>query len=223
MGRRMARIAPTSNPPTSHRDLIVIGASAGAVPVLLELATRLPADFPAAVLVVLHVGAHRSVLPDLLKGCGPLRARHAVDGQALQPGTIEVAPPDQHMLVEGRRIRLQHGPKENHARPAIDPLFRSAALAQGPHVIGVLLSGRLDDGTAGLLAIKQSGGVAVVQDPADAEHPEMPRSALAHVDVDCCVPGSELADTLLRLVNGSLAQARVAAVTPARPNRRSTA
>ena len=196
----MARIALSSHTSTPPRDLVVIGASAGAVPVLLELAKRLPADFPAAVLVVLHVGAHRSVLPDLLKGCGALPARHAVDGQALQAGTIEIAPPDQHMLVEGARIRLQHGPKEHHARPAIDPLFRSAAQAQGPDVIGVLLSGCLDDGTAGLRAIKQRGGRVVVQDPDDAEHPEMPRSALAHVDVDCCVPGPELADTLVRLV-----------------------
>jgi two-component system chemotaxis response regulator CheB len=196
----MARMTLSSNTSTPPRDLVVIGASAGAVPVLLELAKRLPADFPAAVLVVLHVGTHRSLLPDLLKGCGALQARHAADGQALQAGTIEVAPPDQHMLVEGDRIRLQHGPKEHHARPAIDPLFRSAALAQGPHVIGVLLSGCLDDGTAGLRAIKQCGGMAVVQDPDDAEQPEMPRSAMAHVDVDCCMPGSELADILMRLV-----------------------
>ena len=215
----MSGIAPSSSRPTSPRDIVVIGASAGAVPVLLELATHLPADFPAAVLVVLHVGAHRSVLPDLLKGCGALPARHAIDGQALQAGAIEIAPPDQHMLVEGDRIRLQHGPKEHHARPAIDPLFRSAAQAQGAHVIGVLLSGCLDDGTDGLRAIKQCGGVAVVQDPADAEHPEMPRSALAHVEVDYCVPGRELADTLLRLVArpGGLVPAAIA--TPARAAR----
>ena len=208
----MARIALTSSTTTARRDLVVIGASAGAVPVLLELATQLPAGFPAAVLVVLHVGAHHSVLPELLKGCGALHARHAVDGQALQPGTIEVAPPDLHLLVEGSRIRLQYGPKENHARPAIDPLFRSAALARGPRVIGVLLSGRLDDGTAGLRAIKQCGGLALVQDPDDAEHPEMPRSALACVDVDGCVPRSELAHTLLRLVARPLAP--MTAATP---------
>ena len=196
----MSRLALSPSRPTARRDLIVIGASAGAVPVLLDLAAHLPADFPAAVLVVLHVGAHRSVLPDLLAGRGALQARHAVDGQALQPGTIAVAPPDQHMRVEDGRIHLWHGPKEHHARPAIDPLFRSAARAQGPHVIGVLLSGRLDDGTAGLQDIKQCGGLTVVQDPADAQHPEMPRSALAHVAIDYCVTGSQLADTLLRLV-----------------------
>src|SRR6476469_2885857 len=134
----------------------------------------------------------------------------------LQPGAIEIAPPDEHMLVEGNCIRLRHGPKEHHARPAIDPLFRSAASAHGPQVIGVLLSGRLDDGTAGLRAIKQCGGRVVVQDPEDAEHPEMPRNALAHVVVDCCVPGSELARTLLRLVAGPLA---TAASTPATSTR----
>lgn len=215
----MSGIAPISSRPTSPRDLVVIGASAGAVPVLLDLATRLPADFPAAVLVVLHVGAHRSVLPDLLKGCGALAARHAVDGETLQAGTIEIAPPDQHMLVEGDRIRLQHGPKENHARPAIDPLFRSAAHAQGAHVIGVLLSGCLDDGTAGLRAIQQCGGVTVVQDPADAVHPEMPRSALAHVDVDYCVSGADLADTLLRLVARHSGLMPAATVTAGQPPR----
>ena len=213
----MARIALTSSTTTARRDLVVIGASAGAVPVLLELASQLPAGFPAAVLVVLHVGAHHSVLPELLKGCGALRARHAVDGQALEPGTIEIAPPDLHLLIDGSRIRLQYGPKENHARPAIDPLFRSAAQAHGPQVIGVLLSGRLDDGTAGLGAIKQCGGLAVVQDPDDAEHPEMPRNALAQVDVDCCVPASELAPTLLRLVARPLAvDAPLTAATPTR-------
>lgn len=194
-----ASIGSTSQS-TLRRDLVVIGASAGAVRVLLDLAAHLPADFPAAVLVVLHVGAHRSVLPDLMRSRGAIRARHAADGQRLQPGTLAIAPPDQHMLVDDGHIRLRRGPKENHARPAIDPLFRSAALAHGNRVIGVLLSGRLDDGTAGLQAIKQCGGLAVVQDPADAEQPDMPRSALAHVDVDCCVPASALADTLLRLV-----------------------
>jgi len=208
----MAQIALTSSTPTGRRDLVVVGASAGAVPVLRGLATQLPADFPAAVLVVLHVGAHHSVLPELLKDRGALRARHALDGQVLQPGAIEIAPPDEHMLVEGNCIRLRHGPKEHHARPAIDPLFRSAALAQGPRVIGVLLSGRLDDGTAGLGAIKHCGGLVMVQDPDDAEHPEMPRSALAHVAVDCCVPGSELAPTLQRLV--ALALVPVTAATP---------
>jgi two-component system, chemotaxis family, protein-glutamate methylesterase/glutaminase len=182
------------------RDLVVIGASAGGVSVLLDLAAALPADFPACVLVALHVGAHRSLLPELMGARGPLRAVHPHDGQALQRGTIFIAPPDHHMLVEDGRIRLNRGPRENHARPAIDPLFRTAALSHGQRVIGVVLSGRLDDGTAGLQAIKRCGGLAVVQDPRDAEYSDMPRSACDHVDVDICVPATRLAGCLLDCV-----------------------
>jgi len=183
-----------------RRDLVAIGASAGGVQVLLDLAAALPADFGACVLVALHVGAHRSVLPELMSARGPLRASHPADGQPLQPGAIFVAPPDHHMLVEDGLIRLSRGPKENHARPAIDPLFRTAALSHGPRVIGVVLSGRLDDGTAGLQAIKQCAGLAVVQEPADAEQPDMPASAVANVAVDVQVPAARLAETLVRLV-----------------------
>jgi two-component system chemotaxis response regulator CheB len=182
-----------------HHDLVVIGASAGGVQVLLDLAAGLPSDFPACVLVVLHVGAHRSLLPELMNARGPLQAAHPQDGQALVPGRIFIAPPDHHLLVRDGRMRLTRGPKENHARPAIDPLFRTAALDRGSRVIGVILSGRLDDGTAGLQAIKRCGGLAVVQDPADAEQPEMPGSAVAHVEVDACVPGAQLAATLAAL------------------------
>ena len=182
------------------RDLVVIGASAGGVQVLLDLAAALPGDFPACVLVVVHVGAHRSLLPELMSARGLLRAVHPRDAQSLQPGTIFVAPPDHHMLVEDGRIRLNRGPRENHARPAIDPLFRTAALSYGRRVVGVVLSGRLDDGTAGLQAIKRCGGLAVVQDPADAEYADMPRSACDHVDVDLCVPASRLAACLLDCV-----------------------
>ena len=194
--------APQS-PPNSdlRRDIVVIGASAGGLRVLLDLASALPAGLPAAVLMVLHVGAHRSVLPELLSKRGAIRAIHPVHGQPLLPGTIYVAPPDHHMMVENDLIQVQRGAKEHHARPAIDPLFRAAALAYGPRVIGVVLSGRLDDGTAGLQAIKRCGGLAVVQEPADAEHPDMPASALDNVAVDFCVPRERLAETLLALVN----------------------
>ncbi|MDB6164614.1 MAG: protein-glutamate methylesterase (protein methylesterase)-like protein [Xanthomonadaceae bacterium] len=209
------KAAARSHPqPTPKRDIVVIGASAGGVAVLLDLAADLPEDFPAAVLVVLHVGAHRSVLPELMASRGAKRALHAIDGQPLHHGTILVAPSDQHMLVQGGTIRLQRGPKENHARPAIDPLFRSAALAHGPRVIGVVLSGRLDDGTAGLQAIKRCGGLAVIQDPADAEQPEMPVSALAHVDIDHCVPAANLVETLMRLVGTPVAAAPPAPAAP---------
>lgn len=183
-----------------RRDVVVIGASAGGFSVLLELVAGLPANFPASVLVVLHVGSHPSVLPELFNKRGLLPAIHPRSGQVLRPGTIYVAPPDHHMLVEDDAICLTRGAKEHHARPAIDPLFRSAAIACGARVIGVVLSGRLDDGTAGVQAIKQCGGLVVVQDPADAEQASMPASACAHVAVDRCVPRAVLADTLIAMV-----------------------
>lgn len=182
-----------------RHDIVVIGASAGGVQVLLDLAAQLPADFAACILVVLHIGTYRSQLPRLMTSVGPLPAAHATDGQPLQPGHIFIAPPDHHLLVGDGLLRLYRGPKENHARPAVDPLFRSAALALGPRVIGVILSGGLDDGTAGLQAVKQCGGLAVVQSPDDAESRDMPASALAHVAVDACVPGAALAATLIEL------------------------
>jgi len=215
----------TGPSPAPRRDIVVIGASAGGVQVLLDLAAALPAPFPASVLVVLHVGAHRSVLPELMGARGANPVLHPADGQPLRAGTIYVAPPDHHMLVENTlvesrlventlahsgAIRLQRGAKEHHARPAIDPLFRSAALAYGPRVIGVVLSGYLDDGTAGLQAIKRCGGTAVVQDPADAEQPSMPASALHSVEVDHCVPAGRLAQTLVALVGQPLVASRPA-------------
>src|SRR5437868_1425250 len=130
-----------------RRDIVVIGASVGGLPLLLSLAAALPRGFPAAMLVVQHIGAHKSVLPELLVNAGNNLAVHPEQGQHLEHGTLYVAPPDHHMLVVGDHIRLTHDAKENHARPAIDPLFRSAAIAHGPRVIGAILSGRLDDGT----------------------------------------------------------------------------
>jgi two-component system, chemotaxis family, protein-glutamate methylesterase/glutaminase len=168
--------------------IIVIGASSGGVSALQALAAQLPASFPAPILAVQHIGSHRSLLPSLLRRRGPLPAAHGEHGEPIVAGRIYVAPSDHHMLVEDHTIRLARGPKEHHARPAIDPLFRSAALAHGPSVIGVVLTGYLDDGTAGLQAIKRRGGVAVVQDPDDAEMPSMPESALRHVHVDHRVP-----------------------------------
>ena len=193
-----APASPNSGP--ARRDIIVIGASAGGVSALLTLMTTLP-RVPAAVLIVLHIGPHRSVLPALLQNRSSNRAIHAEDGQPIEPGTLYIAPPDHHMLVEEGFIRLTRGPKEHHTRPAVDPLFRTAALAYGPRVIGVVLTGRLDDGTAGLQAIKDCGGVAVVQDPAEAEHRSMPLSALKSVPVDRCVPLTSMAETLLQLVD----------------------
>lgn len=178
---------------------ILIGASAGGVYALLELAAALPPAFPAPILVVQHIGAHRSQLAELLSDRGPNRAVVAADGQQPEAGTIYLAPPDHHMLVKQGLIRLTRGPKEHHARPAIDPLFRSAALDLGPRAVGVILTGMLDDGSAGLQAIQQCGGITVVQDPADAYEPGMPRAALAATEVDHIVSLAALPRLLLAL------------------------
>ena len=182
--------------------LVVVGASAGGVGALLLLASTLPTTFPWPILVVLHIGGHRSLLPQLLSSRGLLPAAHAQHGERLAGGHIYVAPPDHHLLVEDGHIRLTKGPKEHFTRPAIDPLFLSAALNYGPAAVGVVLTGTLEDGTAGLQAIKQCGGIAVVQDPRDAVEPEMPRSALRHVAVDHCAPVAALAEVLVRLATG---------------------
>ncbi len=180
--------------------IIVVGASAGGVEAVRFLAAALPADFRAAVFVVLHIGAHKSDLPWLLNQLGPLRAVHPISGDPIRPGHIYVAPPNHHLLVEPGCVRLTKGPRENWARPAIDPLFRSAAQAYGAGVIGVVLTGGLNDGTAGLHEIKQRGGTAVVQDPSGAANPSMPRSALEHVAVDHCLPLPRLPGLLASLV-----------------------
>jgi two-component system chemotaxis response regulator CheB len=185
-------------------DLIVIGGSAGSVDAVCLLAAALPADLPAAVCVVVHQPPHApSRLPEILARVGSLPAVPARDGAPLRPGTIHVAVPDQHLLVvrdgDAGMIRLVRGPRENRTRPAVDPLFRSAALAYGPRVVAVVLSGALDDGTAGLWAVRDRGGLAVVQDPADAAVSSMPASALAEVGADHVVPVREMAELLGRL------------------------
>lgn len=182
------------------RNIVVVGASTGGVFALQVLASKLPADFPAAVAIVLHIGSNSSVLPEMLNRRRRMPAKHAMHGEPLLPGRLYVAPPDHHLLVDDSSLVLTRGPKENHARPAIDPLFRSAALVHGPRVIGVQLTGALDDGVDGLQLIKQCGGVVVVQDPADADDPSMPRNALARVQVDHCVPLDDIPDLLCRLV-----------------------
>ncbi|QCO06672.1 chemotaxis protein CheB [Azospirillum argentinense] len=180
--------------------LIVVGASAGGLEALEALVRELPADLPAAVCVVLHIGDRPSTAPSILDRAGPLSASHATDREPLRAGRIYVAPPGCHLVVEPPgRLRLSRGPRENSTRPAADPLFRSAARACGPKVVGVVLSGALNDGTAGLAEIKRQGGIAVVQDPADARHPGMPRSALDHVAVDHCVPAAAMGALLARL------------------------
>src|SRR5262245_35696605 len=180
---------------------IVIGTSAGGVDALRTLISSLPGDLDAVPLAVIHIApSSPGFLPELLNKTGQLHALHPAQGEKMKRGRFYLAPPDHHMLVEARgTIRLSHGPKENRARPAIDPLFRSAALAFGLETIGVILTGNLDDGTAGLLAIKKSGGTTVVQDPLDAAAPSMPRSAARHVQIDHKVSLSKLAPLLVRL------------------------
>lgn len=186
--------------PTPSHPLVVVGASFGGIEALLALAAGLPKDFPALIAVVQHIGRQSSVLPQLLARAGPLDAVHPRDGEPLRLGRIYVAPPDHHLLVTPRAVRLSRGPRENHTRPAIDPLFRTAALHWGPAAIGVVLTGELDDGTAGLAAIKACGGRTVVQDPQEAVSPGMPGSAIANVKVDHCVPLGAIAPLLSRLV-----------------------
>jgi two-component system chemotaxis response regulator CheB len=179
--------------------VIVVGASQGGVKALQSLFSGL-AEFPAPVLVVLHIGGGQSLLPSILNDSG-VQASFGKDGESPQAGHVYIAPPDHHMLMKGGRLELSRGPRENWARPAIDPLFRSAAENFGPDVIGVLLSGRLNDGTAGLYEIKRRGGIAIVQTPSEAEAPDMPRSALENVAVDYCLPVMEMPRLLTRLVN----------------------
>lgn len=169
------------DPPGQH--LVVVGASAGGVEALRDLVAALPADFPAAIVVVLHIApAGSSVLPQILGRAGNLPAVPAADGEALRGGRVYVAPPDRHVVVEDGHLCVMRGPSVNGHRPAIDPLFRSAAAAYGAHVAGVVLSGVLDDGTAGLLAVKDAGGRTLLQDPASALYAGMPSSAIEAVE-----------------------------------------
>jgi len=183
------------------RDIVVIGASAGGVEALAALVRRLPSDLGAAMFVVLHLSPeHKSVLPQILSSAGPLVAKHARNGETIFPNRVYVARPDHHLLVHEDHIRVVRGPRENGHRPAIDPLFRTAAYTFGARVIGIVLSGALDDGTAGLAAIKSQGGLAIVQDPDDALVDSMPRSALENVDVDHVLSVAELGKMLPQLV-----------------------
>src|SRR5436190_12477376 len=186
------------------RDIIVIGASAGGVDALKTLVSQLSPDVPASFFVVLHVSpVKKSHLPEILTQAGALPAVHAKSGDSIQQGRIYVARPDQHLLIQDGRIRLWRGPKENHSRPAIDPLFRSAAEAFGPRVIGVVLTGMLDDGTAGLIEIKKRGGLSVVQDPDEALFSSMPGNALKRDHVDYSVKISAMAELLTSLIRDS--------------------
>jgi two-component system, chemotaxis family, protein-glutamate methylesterase/glutaminase len=186
----------------SPTDVVVaVGASAGGVEALCNLVSGLPRGLPATVLVVLHVSpSSPSVLPSILGRCGLLPASHAADGEILQAGRIYVAPPDHHLLVESRRVRLWRGPRENGMRPAIDPLFRSAGAEYGSAAIGVVLSGMLDDGTAGLIELQRGGGLALVQDPNDCDFRSMPTSAARFASPDHVAPARDLAGLIQNAV-----------------------
>jgi len=182
------------------KRIVVIGASSGGIETLRSLVSALPGDFPAPVCIVMHMAPQSpGLLHEILRRAGPLDAVMPKSGERLRRGTIYVAPPDLHLLVEPGQLRLTRAPRENRFRPAIDPLFRTAAQAYGPAAIGVILTGNLDDGTAGLAAIKQLGGTTIVQDPNDALFPAMPESALAHVAVDHVIPVVDLAPLLTAL------------------------
>ena len=191
------------------RNIIVIGASAGGIEALETLFSGFLSVPRAAFFVVLHIPAESpSMLAKIIDRSGPLVAKAVEDGEPVQLGRVYVAPPNVHLLVESSKksaaglghIHLHKGPTENRHRPAIDPLFRSAAVAYRSRVIGVVLTGFLDDGTSGLLAIKRCGGIAIAQDPTDAKYPDMPTNAIAAVDVDYQLPIDKMAPTIARLI-----------------------
>lgn len=190
------------NPKTGQ--LIVVGASAGGLNALIGLVQQLPKNFPAPVLIVQHISADASgdVLLNALNKHGKLDCSHAVHGESVKAGHVYLAPSDHHLLVEkGGHLHVTKGAQENRSRPGIDPLFRSAAVAFGNRVTGIILTGYLDDGTAGLIAIQRCGGTCIVQDPNEADYPDMPKNALNQLKADYCVPIAEMGGILSKLVN----------------------
>jgi two-component system, chemotaxis family, protein-glutamate methylesterase/glutaminase len=229
MTLRMADLTPenlsrtladaASGPAGGQRDLIAIGASAGGVEALSQVAAGLPRELPAAVLVVLHVlPTGTSVLPQILERAGALPASSAENGEPLERGHIYVAPPDHHLLVWDGRIQLSRGPRENGHRPGVDPTFRSAARNYGDRVIGVVLSGTLDDGTAGMRVVKSRGGVTVAQDPDDCSYPGMPQSAIDHGVADHVLPVGGIPDCICSLLDKPVEASPPAPETAPRTN-----
>jgi two-component system chemotaxis response regulator CheB len=184
------------------RNIIVIGASAGGFEAIKTIVANLPSDLDASLFIVWHIAPTvHGILPQVLRGLTHIPVAHAVHNEPILTNRIYIAPPDHHMILEKDRVLVTRGPKENRFRPAVDPLFRSAAYAFGSRVIGVILSGALDDGTAGLWIIKHRGGLAVVQDPADAQVPSMPENAIREVATDYVVPVAQLPSLLTRLAD----------------------
>lgn len=193
----------------ANRDVLAIGTSAGGVEALIFLAKRFPREFPAAVFVTIHLPSHsRSLLDELLTNAGPLRAQFARDGDTVRKGQIYIAPPDRHLLLDGDRVGLGEGPRENNARPAIDPMLRSTALCCSGRAVGVVLTGSLGDGASGLWAVRQGGGITVVQDPTDAAFSEMPLTALNRANPDHVVTLNEMPGLLQRLAHEPAGEAR---------------
>lgn len=190
------------------RDIVVIGASAGGIDALKVLVAAFPADLKAAIFITLHVAPYGTgILPEILARAGPLAASNAKDWEPIEHGHIYVAPPDCHLLFEKEGyVRITRGPRENRFRPAIDPMFRAAASAFGPKVIGVILSGWLDDGTAGLRAVRECGGTTVVQHPDDAFAASMPLNAIKHVEIDHIIPVKEIGPMLVHLVGAPVTE-----------------
>jgi two-component system, chemotaxis family, protein-glutamate methylesterase/glutaminase len=211
------------------RDMVVVGASAGGVEALTKLVRALPRGYTGTLFVVLHIAPEgTSVLSSILSRAGSLQAHQAKHGDLPKPGNVYVAPPNQHLLIDDDgRIALSAGPTENGHRPAVDPLFRTAAAVHGPRAVGVVLSGSRDDGTAGLRAIKAAGGYAVAQDPHEALAPSMPLSAIEHVHVDAIRPAADIASLLVDLAsiepaavasgNGAAGAASASGTSPVEP------
>ena len=188
------------------RNIIVIGASAGGFESIREIISSHPENLDAAIFIVWHMSPDiQGIMPQILNRERKLPATNARNGEQINFGHIYIAPPDHHLLVEKHIVRVTKGPKENRFRPAIDPLFRSAAISFGARVVGIILSGALDDGSAGLWAIKQQGGIAIIQDPADAQVSSMPENAIKAVSPDHVVPVTAMPELIVRLVNEEVA------------------
>jgi two-component system chemotaxis response regulator CheB len=181
-------------------QVIVIGASSGGLTALRELLGQFPGDLRAAVFITMHIGDQPSQMPSILAKIISLKISFALCGEKIQSGCVYVAPPDRHLLIKRGTIQLVRSAKENHTRPAIDPMFRSAAISYGNRTLGILLTGDLDDGVVGLQAIKAYGGITFVQDPKTAEAPSMPMNALRYVEVDVCLPLAELGKALVQTI-----------------------
>jgi two-component system chemotaxis response regulator CheB len=194
----------------ANRDILAIGTSAGGVQALTFLAKQFHPQFPASVLVTIHLPSRiHSALDELLGRAGPLPAKFAGDGDVLERGRIYIAPPNRHLIVDGFRLALGEGARENHARPAIDPMLRSAAVCCGARTVGVVLTGTLGDGASGLWAVRRAGGISVVQDPEDAEFSEMPLTALKRSQPDHIVRLADMPTLLNCLVHQQTGAAKL--------------